>query len=123
MTAIFDNGLRALIERGWCFQHLRDDAGHVVVLIGSYGWPDYYDRIHVHGEGEAIAARAVMDPRPGHDEIVWSYQGDAATTVQELLALPKPHEPGAPRLARRAPIGLWLPGTGLTLPGPIAGPP
>lgn len=123
MISTFDDGLRALIARGWRFQHLRDDSGHVVTLIGSYGWDEFYDRIHVHGESEAIAARAVMDPRPGADEVVWSRQGDALATVQELLTLPKPHEPGAPRLARRAPVGLWLPGTGLTLPGPIAGPP
>lgn len=34
--------------------------GHVVVLIGSYGWPEYYDRLHVHGEDEVIAARALV---------------------------------------------------------------
>ncbi len=119
MATTFDDGLRALIERGWRFQHLRNATGHVVVLIGSYGWPEYYDRLHVHGEGEAIAARALMDSRPGADEVVWCHQGDAVTTVHEVLTLPKPHEPGAPRLARRAPVGLWLPGTGLTLPGAV----
>lgn len=49
---------------------------------------------------------------PGADEVVWTYEGDALSTIQALLELPKPHEPGAPRLARRAPLGLWLPGTG-----------
>lgn len=107
MATTFDECLRALIACGWRFQHLCDDSGHVVVLIGSYGWPEYYDRLHVHGEGEAIAARALMDALPGPDEVVWSHQSDALTTVQELLALPKPHEPGAPRLARHAPVGLW----------------
>lgn len=53
-----------------------------------------------------------MDNRPGIDEIVWSYQGDAVTTIRELLELPKLHEPNAPRLALRALLGLWLPGTG-----------
>lgn len=107
----FDDGLRELISRGWRFQHLTD-AGNVVTLIGSYGWPDYYDRLHVHGEDEAVAARALMDPRPGVDEVVWFYQGDAVTAVRKLLDLPKPHEPNAPRLARSAPLGLWLPGIG-----------
>ncbi|MGH3623525.1 MAG: hypothetical protein ACRDQ5_17290 [Sciscionella sp.] len=119
----FDEGLQALMAHGWRFQHLRNDAGHVVVLIGSYGWPEHYDRLHVHGETDAIAARALMDPRPGIDEVVWAYQGDAETTIQEVLALPKPHEPGAPRLSRRAPVGLWLPGTGRALPGPVVVPP
>jgi hypothetical protein len=119
----FDDGLRALMTHGFRFQHLCNDSGEVVMLIGSYGWAEYYDRIHVHGEEEAIAARALMDPRPGPDEVVWSYQGNATNTIQELLALPKPHEPNAPRLARRAPVGLWLPGTGLTMPGPVVVPP
>lgn len=69
----FDEGLQALIARGFRFQHLKNDAGHVVILIGSYGWPEHYDRIHIHGEGEAIAARALMDSRPGADEVVWFY--------------------------------------------------
>jgi hypothetical protein len=122
-VASFDEGLRALMKHGWCFQHLCDDAGNVVVLIGSYGWAGYYDRLHVHGQTEAMAARALMDPRPGIDEVVWQYQGDAVTAIQELLALPKPHEAGAPRLARRASVGWWLSGTGLTLPGAVEPPP
>lgn len=103
----FDEGIRELIARGWRFQHLKDDAGNVMVLIGSYAWAAYYDRLHVFGADEAVAARALMDSRPGADEVVWSYQGDAVTAIKELLELPKPHEPGAPRLARRAPLGLW----------------
>jgi len=63
----------------------------VVILIGSYGWPEYYDRIHIHGEDKAIAARALMDARPGTDEVVWSHQGNA----------------------------VWLPGTGRAMPGPV----
>lgn len=107
----FDDGLRALIARGFCFQHLKDDAGNIVVLVGSYGWQDHYDRIHIYSQDEAAAARALIDTRPGADEVVWSYEGDAITSIQELLNLPKPHEPGAPRLVRRAPLGLWLPET------------
>jgi hypothetical protein len=116
-VASVDEGLRELISRGFVFQHLRDADGDVAVIVGSFGWAEYYDRLHIHGETEAIAARALMDSRPGVDEVVWSRQGDAADVIQELLHLPKPHEPGAPRLSRRAPVGLWLPGTGLTMPG------
>lgn len=122
-VASFDEGLQALIERGFRFMHLTDANGDVVTVVGSYGWAAYYDRIHIHGEDEAIAARALLDARPGADEVVWSYQGDATSTIQELLAVPKPHEPGAPRLSRRAPVGLWLPGTGRALPGPVVVPP
>jgi hypothetical protein len=34
----FDGGLQALIARGFRFQHLKNEAGHVVILISSYGW-------------------------------------------------------------------------------------
>jgi hypothetical protein len=89
----FDDGIWELIARGWRFQHLRDDSGHIVTVVGSYGWAEYYDRLHIFGETEAVAARAVMETRPGADEIVWSYQGDAVAAIKELLELPKPHEP------------------------------
>ncbi|MCP2163864.1 hypothetical protein [Goodfellowiella coeruleoviolacea] len=108
MNAV-DQGLRALIARGFRFQHLTDEDGYVTVIIGSYGWPECYDRIHIHGEGEAAAARALLASRPGVDEVVWTYQGDVVSTVRALLEIPRPHEPGAPHLARRAPLGLWLP--------------
>ncbi|MCP2258569.1 hypothetical protein LX15_002267 [Streptoalloteichus tenebrarius] len=107
-----DEGLNALIQRGFRFQHLRDRQGAVSVIIGSYGWSEYYDCIHIHGERDAAAARAVMNSRPGADEVVWSYDGNALSAIRALLELPKPHEPGAPRLAKRAPSGLWLPGSG-----------
>ena len=109
--ASFDDALRALVARGWRFQQLADAEGCVVVLVGTHGWPGYHDQLHVYGEDEATAARVVTDTRPGINEIVWSYQGDAITTIQELLELPPPHEPSTRWQARRAPLGLWLPAT------------
>lgn len=103
-----EEGLQALLDRGYRFLDLRDDDG-VYVIIGSYGWPDCYDRLHLWSEQEAIAARTVPSGRRGVDDVVWSYQDDAVATIVALLELPKPDEPGAPRLAKRAPTGLWLP--------------
>lgn len=105
----FDDALRALIALGWRFQQLVDDEGYVVVLVGTYGWPGYYDQLHVYGEDEATAARALTDTQPGADEIVWSYQGDAITAANELLKLPPPQESNTRWRAHRAPLGLWLP--------------
>jgi len=102
-------GLRALVARGFLFQPVTDGRGHVSVLIGAYGWPGCDDRLYLHGENDAVAARAVPAARGGSDDVVWSYQGDALSTVHALVELPAPHEPGAPWLARRAPSGLWLP--------------
>jgi len=105
----FDDALRALLVRGWRFQHVTDEEGHIGALVGTYGWPGCYDRLHVHSEDEAAAARVVMDTRPGTEEILWSYVGDATTAIRELLELPPPHQSNAPTRARRAPLGLWLP--------------
>jgi hypothetical protein len=67
-----DDGLRALIARNFRLQHLTDKEGQAAVVVGSYGWPKFYDRIHIHGATEAAAGRAVMNSRPGVDEVVWT---------------------------------------------------
>jgi hypothetical protein len=104
-----DEGIRALRARGFLFHAIRDQDGEVTVLVGAFGWPEFYDRLHIWDEHEAIAARAVPNARSGSDDVVWTYQDDALSTIQALLELPPPDEPGAPRLARPAPSGLWLP--------------
>ncbi|WP_158880434.1 hypothetical protein [Amycolatopsis anabasis] len=103
-----EEGLRALTARGFRFQHIRDDDGHISAVIGSYGWRDCYDRIQIHGENDAVAARATTDSLPGED-VLWSFEGDVLSAIQALLELPRPDEPGAPQLARRGSTALWLP--------------
>jgi hypothetical protein len=104
-----DEGIRALCARGFLFHAIRDEHGDVNVLVGAYGWPECYDRLHIWDEHEAVAARAVPSGRHGADDVVWTYQDGASDTIQALLDLPAPGEPGAPKLARREPDGLWLP--------------
>ncbi|HEU5470115.1 MAG TPA: hypothetical protein VFV67_05630 [Actinophytocola sp.] len=77
--------------------------------MGTFGWPDCYDRLHIWGEDEAVAARMVPGQRHGADDVVWAYEDDAVGAIRALLDLPPPDERGAPRLARRAPASLWLP--------------
>lgn len=95
--------LEALVERGYFFQPVYDHAGEILVLVGSKGYLGFYDHIHIWDEHEAIAAR-----ENGKD-IVWSYEGTTVDTALALLHLPGPDQPGAPRLARPKPTGLWLP--------------
>ena len=104
-----DEGITLLCARGFWFQAVHGESGEVAVLVGSYGWPECYDRLHLWSEDQAIAARSVPSGRPGADDVLWTYQDGALPTIQALLDLPKPDEPGAPRLARRPPSGLWLP--------------
>lgn len=107
-----EDGIAALAARGFWFQVVRDDDGEVSVIVGSYGWPECYDRLHIWGEDEAIAARLVPSGRPGADDVLWTYQADAEATITALLDLPAPGGQNAPRLAKRAPSGLWLPPSG-----------
>lgn len=101
--------LAALVNRGFYFQAVPGEQGEIEVVVGSYGWHGYYDRIHVWGEDEAVAARELSDHRPFSGTVVWSYEGSAADAAQALLDLPKPGEPGAPTLAKAGPSSLWLP--------------
>lgn len=104
-----DEGIRELCARGFLFHAIRDEDGEVTVLVGAYGWPECYDRLHIWDEHEAIAARVVPSGRHGAEDVVWTYQDGALSTIQALLDLPHPDAPGSPRLARRAPEELWLP--------------
>jgi len=101
--------LLELTKRGFHFQPVRDAQGEITLLVGSYGWHGFYDRIHIWAEDEALAAREMSDYRPFSGNIVWSVDGATADVAQALLALPKPGDPGAPTIARRVPNALWLP--------------
>jgi hypothetical protein len=107
-----DDGIQALVERGFWFQGVYEESGDLTVLVGSFGWPDCYDRLHIWSEREAIAARCVASGRHGADDVVWTFQDDALATIRALLELPGPDDSAAPRLARRAPDDLWLPPSG-----------
>ena len=104
-----DSGIRELRARGFVFQTVADEAGDLCVIVGTYGWPGCYDRLHIWAEDEAVAARMVAGQRSGPDDVVWSHEDDAVGAIEALLDLPRPDEHGAPHLARRAPDGLWLP--------------
>ncbi|HET9143083.1 hypothetical protein [Actinophytocola sp.] len=104
-----EQGIKELRGRGFVFQTVSDESGDLCVLVGTYGWPDCYDRLHIWGEDDAVAARMVPGFRPGSDDVLWSFEDGALGVIQALLDLPAPDQHGAPRLARRAPDGLWLP--------------
>ena len=101
--------LRALVERGFFFQHITDDDGEILVIVGSYGWHGFYDRIHIWGEAEAVAARERSDHRPFSGNVVWTVDGATADVARAVLELPAPGTRGAPIIAKCAPNALWFP--------------
>jgi hypothetical protein len=95
-----EEGLHALVARGFRFQHIGDRHGELAIIVGTYGWPGFSDRIEIHGEHEASAARTRADSA---EEAVWSQCGEAVSVIAALLALPPPHEPPHPPVPERAP--------------------
>lgn len=92
MTTV-EEGLHALVVRGFRFQHIADRHGELAIIVGTYGWPGFSDRIEIHGEHEASAART----RAGSaEEAMWSQGGDARSVIAALLELPPPQELQAP---------------------------
>ncbi|MEU5261131.1 hypothetical protein [Amycolatopsis sp. NPDC021455] len=88
MTTIED-GLHALVARGFRFQHIADGHGELTIIVGTYGWPGFSDRIEIHGEHKASAARTRADSA---EQAVWSQGGDTLSVIAALLELPPPHE-------------------------------
>ncbi|MEV6823899.1 hypothetical protein [Amycolatopsis sp. NPDC051102] len=86
MTPV-EEGLRTLVARGFRFQHIADDDGELTIIVGTYGWPRFCDRIEIHGELEASAARTRVEAA---EEAVWGLHGDAVSVIAALLALPVP---------------------------------
>jgi len=82
-----EEGLHALVVRGFRFQHIADRHGELAIIVGTYGWPEFSDRIEIHGEHQASAART----RAGSaEETVWRRGGDTRSVIVALLGLPPP---------------------------------
>jgi hypothetical protein len=82
-----EEGLRTLVARGFRFQHIAGHDGELTIIVGTYGWPQFCDRIEIHGEFEASAARTRVEAA---EEAVWRQRGDAVSVIAALLALPVP---------------------------------
>jgi hypothetical protein len=95
----------ALLPRaGWRFQPIAED-GELVCLVGWRNRAEAIDALWIYGRTDCLAARLVA----ASGGIVWDYTGSLASCVEELLALPGPGEPAAPRLVRARGAGLWTP--------------
>jgi hypothetical protein len=70
-------------------------------------WPDESaDALGIRGQTDAQATRTNPD-----SNVVWEREGDLAYVVEQLMELPPPGDPRAPRWAIRGRLPhLWLPG-------------
>lgn len=93
----------ALLPRaGWRFQAITED-GRPACLVGWRTLAGATDALWIFDRTDCLALRMLVDG------VVWKHTGGLATCVEELLALPAPDEPGAPRLVRARAPSLWTP--------------
>jgi hypothetical protein len=106
------DALRMIRDGGWVFRPRLDESGELVGLDGWHDWPGgWRDTIGINSSTDACAGRA------SGDEMVWAVEGTLTDVVAELLVLPAPSDPTAPRLEARRRCGLRsrIPGLGMSL--------
>ena len=95
-----------LLKRPWDFHPKFGADGLLERIDGSYTWEDdgFVDALRIKSETDAAAIR--MDHAGGK---VWERDGDALTILHQLVALPAPSDPRAPRLVIGTAPRLWTP--------------
>lgn len=93
-----------LLRAGWQLLPV-SSGGELVEVRGVRVWPDEtVDAITMRFTTDAAGLR-----RDRSGDVVWKRAGDLADVVNELLALPAPSNPAAPRQALRTSTRLWTP--------------
>ncbi|WP_410661994.1 hypothetical protein [Amycolatopsis sp. lyj-84] len=98
--------LAALVSRGWLFSPSFDDEGCLDRVLGAYTWiaEGAVDAIRIKGPDDSGALRC--DHANG---LLWEREGSLTYVLEELLVLPCPSDPLAPRLVLAAAPRLWTP--------------
>lgn len=101
--------LQALVDaqaEGWVFRTITE-AGEVVGLAGSRTRQEFTDALFIFDRSNVCGARVLADEYGGGCS--WTKEGsDLQEIVDDLLALPQPDAPRAPRLIIRSSL-LWTP--------------
>ncbi|WP_284740299.1 hypothetical protein [Amycolatopsis sp. RTGN1] len=98
--------LTTLMARGWELQPEFDNDGRLERFTGARTWDEdgFVDALRVKSETDAAAIR--MDRAGGK---VWEREGDALDVLHQLVDLPAPNDPLAPRLVVGSAPRLWTP--------------
>ncbi|WP_410597224.1 hypothetical protein [Amycolatopsis sp. lyj-23] len=93
-----------LLKRDWEFLPEFDIDGLLVKMTGAFAWDadGYVDALRIKRETDAAAIR--MDRAGGK---VWEREGDTLTILHQLVDLPAPSDPRAPRLVIGSAPRLW----------------
>lgn len=90
---------------GWQFLIATNEQNHVTEVRAVRTYPaGYADALMVRSTDDAAALRG--DHTGG---VVWTQEGSLAEVVDELIVLPAPGTPTAPRLVRATMPKLWTP--------------
>jgi hypothetical protein len=95
-----------LLKRRWDFLPVFDADGLLERFTGSFTWEvdGFVDALRVKSETDAAAIR--MDHAGG---TVWERDGSALDILHQLVELPEPSDPRAPRLVIGSAPRLWTP--------------
>lgn len=94
----------------WSFRPLQDETGGK--LIGLVGWRicrEATDALWIYDRDDCRAVRLLDDGPAGQGGVVWDRAGDLTECLIDLMALPEPDAPKAPRLVRAGRLPLWTP--------------
>ena len=84
-----NSGIGALKLLGYRFQYEDNPTLGETVLLGSFAWPQHYDRVMISTAAAAAAVR-ISSSGAGAGSVTWSCQGDAAAVVWALVNLAPP---------------------------------
>ncbi len=95
-----------LLRRHWDFLPVFDAAGRLERFTGSFMWEadGFVDALRVKSETDTAAIR--VDRAGGK---VWERDGAALDVLHQLVELPAPSDPRAPRLVVGSAPRLWTP--------------
>jgi hypothetical protein len=101
--------LALLPKAGWRFQTITDENGELTCVVGWHHEEHATDALWIYDRTDCLAARLLVPSAGDPGGLVWRHLGDIASCVDELLALPGPHDRTAPRLVTASAPGLWTP--------------
>ncbi len=108
-----EEAIDVLASRGFRAICLAGSPSQPESVLFTLGWDEpYMDEVMVRDEGDATACRHRLENGIDFSDrkhVVWWKDGSVLEVVDEILHLPHPAMPNAPRLVIPTPGDLWIP--------------